>query len=491
MKTLALCLLVFCSLGIRLIRWLAWVQQKEYRLDRLWLFISSPEGQKELLRVLPTRADFARKTFKRPKLTPRLLTVALTVFLLLGGYALLVAQFVFVVQALWLQVFSVLVALGVVSVLMPLFVMVGVIPSAGMSYAAVTAMARRAQLLLVTHQPVVIGVTGSFGKTSTKQLLGYVLGGDTQVFITPASHNTLYSVCKSIVDGYKGQKYVVLEYGAYAPGEIATLAKFCPPLLAVITGFAPQHLGLFGSEEAIIKAKSELVAALKPESLVFYNAVYPQTKEIAQKGAQKNDAVLTPVLPTNCFTNIELTADGRLVLQLGSEKVTTKLLGTHYAEIAALVVTVAQSIGISQAQCAKRLAGFTPTNKFITSSVSNKGITIIDDGGTSNPQGFMSALDLLAAMQNEPKVMITPGIVDLGDKSEEIHRQLGQAAQTVVDTVLYVGETGKEAFMQGYTGDLVDSPEKCTALLHSLPSSTVLLLEGRMPGWVLAELETI
>ncbi len=484
MKTLALSLVLLGSLVIRYVRWLALVQQKEYRLDRIWLFLQSPEGRNELLRVVPKRSDFKWSTLKRPRLTARMLTVFAVSALVIFLYGCAVVWFGLSLVAVWQQLAFFLLSLLVFLCISPLFVMLGVIPSAVIAEIVVHNIARQAQKLLEKHKPVVIGITGSFGKTSTKQLLGYVLGGDAVAFITPESHNTLLSVCKSIVAGYHGQKYVVLEYGAYAPGEIATLARYCPPTMAVITGFAPQHLGLFGSEAAIIEAKSELVSALKPNSSAFYNAVYPQTKKIIEFGSREKKLTITAVDPDKLFSAIEVDGDGYLHCKSIDNTIATKLLGKQYAEICALVMAVAAELGIESSSVAKRLSSFLPTHKFITSRITKAGIRIIDDGGTSNPQGFESALQLIAQLTNTPKILITPGIVDLGTQSNPIHQELGSLASDTVDVVLFVGETGKVAFEKGLGREVISTQENIKKMMSELPIDSLVLVEGRMPGWI-------
>src|SRR5258708_10279801 len=241
---------------VRWLRWLAIVQQKEYRIDRLLSFLKSIEGQRDLSRIFPKLSDFTRTGLKRPAKTGRMLVVAFISVAIMVGVILLAEQsalteieeFIFI----WLLLY----------LLLPLWLILASVPTAIISAVITYITLMRAQQFLRQSGAMIIGFGGSYGKTSTKHLVNYILAQKFQVFMTPRSHNTKYSVARSICQSLRKQHIALIEYGAYTKGEIAYLTKWFPPQMAVETGFTLQHLGLFGNVENSVSAEAELVAAL-------------------------------------------------------------------------------------------------------------------------------------------------------------------------------------------------------------------------------------
>ena len=168
---------------VRWSRWLAIVQQKEYRLDRLFAYIKSVEGKRELLRVIPKLGDFTREGFKRPKPTTRITFV-------------LIFSSLPVAYLLWLFFVADIITASVLGVLgylcLPAVIFLAVAPSYLISEMMTVLALRRAKMLVNKSHPKVIGITGSYGKTSTKLLLAHILGGKYRVFTTPKSFNQRY-----------------------------------------------------------------------------------------------------------------------------------------------------------------------------------------------------------------------------------------------------------------------------------------------------------
>ncbi len=477
---------------IRLSRFVALAQQKEYRLDRLKLFFTTDEGLLELLRFIPGLRDFSRTGFKRPKLTARVLAVVATTLILYGlvGLALAWQLPQLTPERGWLLA----VASGALAIiLVPVFVGVSIIPSAVVAAWQTSQVLARASAVLNQRQPLIIGITGSYGKSSTKQLLAHVLRSRYTVFATPRSFNTRYSVANSIVSGYHGESIAVLEFGAYGPGEIAALASRFVPKIAVVTGITKQHLGLFTSLQHIIRAKSELVAALAGAGSVFYNDILPQVKQIVDQGLKRNrEAASISVYPASAQSMVrhlsaaKLDTLGRLSFAWGVQRVHTRLVGMHYFEILKLVIAVAAKLDVNRDQIISALETFAPSGTFISAYQLKSGARVIDDGGTSNPQGFRAALDLVAHLPGkkpEQIILVTPGIVDLGGESEAIHAQLAKLATEVVSHVWYVGQSGKDQFALQFKTEFTADQELIEDQLNRLNHDTMILIEGKMPGW--------
>jgi UDP-N-acetylmuramoyl-tripeptide--D-alanyl-D-alanine ligase len=493
MKTILLLLFLLSGTVIRYLRWLALVQQKEYRADRLWAFLSTVEGLKELIRILPARSDFTRTGLKRPRPTARMIVVTVFSFSLLLLFFLLANLLSPWMANGWQRIFTFVSSVGMAVVLMPVFVILGTLPTVLLAEARTLWELRQARKTLLSSQVKIIGITGSYGKSSTKHILRHILAQQTSVFATPRSYNARFSVAASVVEGYSGQKIAILEYGAYSKGEIAELAGWLPPDVAIITGLAPQHLALFGSLDAIVKAKSELVKALPKEGVVYYNAADLGAKSIVDAGLLARGDQLQTIA---CYadkvdiTKPALDATGKLTFYLAAEHVQTQLVGMHYLEAIALAVTVARSEGISNMTIIKALETFRPGEYMTTSYQLKNGALVIDDGGTSNPTGFIAALNLAKKLnKNRQLTLISPGIVDLGAESAKIHREIAEMGREEAQKILHVGQDGKQQFQALFKSDYYDDQEVIVDILSRLNEESLLLIEGRMPGWVLKTLE--
>lgn len=463
---------------IRWSRWLAIVQQREYRLDRVASFLRSSEGIRDLLRLLPRAKDFTRTGFKRPVRTNRILLVGLISLLFMSALYALFFRSTFVVYLLFLSVLY---------VLLPLVLFMATLPtSLAVIYATDLAL-REARANFKIAKPIVIGVTGSYGKTSTKLLMAHILTKKYSVFFTPKSHNTRLSIAKAINENYRGQKVAVLEYAAYAQNEIKELTSWFRPNIAVVTGLAPQHLELFGSMENIILAKSELINALDNKSLVFCNGQDEGAVKICKKGGSKNFIDFSGKESVVKLKHIGLTKMGTLTFVWKGHTVVTNLVGTHYLTAVQASIAVAQKLGIHELEIVAALEDFVPTESFVQLKKGSRGCIVVDDGGTSNPVGFEAALRLLSwyKKQKLQTVLITSGIVDLGEESSKIHTSLANKAKEVTDKVLYLGTHGKIEFKKVFEGDLItDEKEVKQFLKQQLNKDDVVLIEGRTPKWV-------
>src|SRR3990167_1038582 len=222
-------LYLFCT---RTLFWLAIWQQKEYRLDRFIAFLKdNPQSLTASLIVIA----FSKSTLNRPALTPKALLTALSTFVL--------SLFLLLLSPLPLYL-----SLPILYLLLPLVIIFSGLPLFIITQLAAIYYQNQAKNLLKRHQPLIIGITGSYGKTTTKILLSQLLSQQTSVWHSPKSYNTPLSLPRAIATGYTGQKIVVLEFAAYKQGEIARLTKLFPPRLAILTGIAPQHLANLGGK---------------------------------------------------------------------------------------------------------------------------------------------------------------------------------------------------------------------------------------------------
>ncbi|OGJ54936.1 hypothetical protein A3D11_02830 [Candidatus Peribacteria bacterium RIFCSPHIGHO2_02_FULL_49_16] len=294
---------------------------------------------------------------------------------------------------------------------------------------------------------VVIGITGSVGKTTTKELLAHLLQ-DKKPLVTPEHVNTELGVANWIIEKLcdvqqLSEQVVIIEMGAYCKGEIATLCSMTQPTIGIITMIGSQHLGLFGSQKHIVDAKGELFDALPHSGRAFINAESPFLDVLRKK--------------CQCPCNV-------------IEKKTILKNPRFNADIA---IVVAKFLGVNEQQVNEKLATFSlPKHTFSIRKQSN--ITILDDTHNSSPESFRVAIEWARIQPQKEKILLASGIIELGKESDRIHEELGTLATSVFSKALIVNSSAAKAFAKGFQKPL--SPIPCHLSSHSL-----LCCIGRIP----------
>ena len=300
----------------------------------------------------------------------------------------------------------------------------------------------------------VVGITGSYGKTSTKQILSSILSAKFRVLATPRSHNTPLGLALTINSNDLNNYDIFLaEMGARHLGDIAELCEFCPPDYSVITGICPQHLESFKTEENIVKAKGEILLGTKISAVIAPDCI------------DKFEGFACPKKAADCVDNIVCAPDGtsfNLTLGGETEKVKTKLLGAHSAHNIALAATLAFELGMSLNEIAKAVAELNFVEHRLQ-LIENNGVNILDDGYNSNVKGAAAALEVLRTFGGR-KIAVTPGLVELGILEESENYALG-INLVGLDEVILVGDTLITPVRKGY---LENGGE--VAKLHIVPS---------------------
>lgn len=309
----------------------------------------------------------------------------------------------------------------------------------------------RARRNLQEIDPVVIGITGSYGKTSTKTYLAHILNGRFHAYPTPKSYNTLMGVCTAINNDLAGNhsiEYFICEMGAYVPGEIREICDLVHPSISIVVEVGPQHLERFGTLENIATAKYEIVKALPQDGTAVFNADNEQIRGMIARGYPETR--LTVSLDPNSdarFVASEITErlDGLRFAVTDREtgesaEFATALLGQHNATNVLLATAVAVHEGMSLREVAQRVRTLQPAESRLARLVDAEGITIINDGYSANPVGAVSALKALALHQTGRRLLITPGMVELGELMDRENRKLGEIAAEYATDVILVGK---------------------------------------------------
>jgi UDP-N-acetylmuramoyl-tripeptide--D-alanyl-D-alanine ligase len=303
--------------------------------------------------------------------------------------------------------------------------------------------AARARLAAVG--PTVIGITGSYGKTTTKVCVGAVLGEAMPTLITPASFNSQLGVIRTINEHLEERhRAFVVEMGMYRAGDITELCELVHPTIGVLTAIGPVHLERMGTIEAIAEAKGELARALPADGHLVANGDDPRVAAIAAHVPV--DTVLYGLenpAATVRAEDIEL-ADGatRFTLVIGDERVAAQagLLGHHNVSNLLAAAAVGHLLGMSAEQIAAGLARVQPPEHRLQ-PIPNPaaGIVVIDDAYNSNPAGAAAALEVLRDHPARRRILVTPGMVELGDEEAALNERFGRQAAAVCDHVILVG----------------------------------------------------
>lgn len=336
-----------------------------------------------------------------------------------------------------------------------------------------------AKKMLKAHANVkIIGVTGSYGKTSTKYMLGRMLSEKYNVLITPGSFNTPLGVVRTIREQLKPTTQIfVCEMGAKNVGDIQEICDIVHPQMGVITSVGPQHLDTFGSVENVCKTKFELADSVRQSGgTVFLNR---DNAYIAQK-AEKMPCVTYGSGEGADFyaENISYGRNGSSFDIVGAGRrisVTTGLLGGHNVLNTVCAAAVAVQLGLSDAQIKYAAAAAKPVEHRLELKPFINGAVLIDDAYNANPEGCLEAVRVLGQFDGMKKIIVTPGLVELGEKEYECNYQLGLAAAQVCDVIVLVGE--KRAIPMA---DAVKTTAFDETQLHIVPSfaDAMKLLRG-------------
>ena len=302
--------------------------------------------------------------------------------------------------------------------------------------------------------PKIIGITGSYGKTTTKSFLRDILSLRYQTYATPKSYNTLMGISlainRDLADDYRTE-YFISEMGAYVEGEIARICRLTPPDIAIITEIGPQHLERFGSLENIKRAKYELVSNLPADGIAVFNWDNPYIREMVAAGHPTTRLTVSRAVSldearerqiTWLASDISESLSGitfRAIHVPSGEgaQVITGIVGEHNVTNLLLCIALAHNEGIPLRDIALRIRGLKPAESRLVTETTAAGITIINDAYSANPQGVVSALKVLRLHDAGKRLLITPGMVELGELQAGENEKLGLlAAKSATDIIL-------------------------------------------------------
>ena len=341
----------------------------------------------------------------------------------------------------------------------------------------------------------VIGVTGSYGKTSTKNILYEVLSGKYNVYKTPANYNTPYGLMITInnyLDKYND--YFIAEMGACKVGEIKELCNLVHPKYGIITRIGLAHLETFGSEENIMNTKFELIESLPSDGIGVLNKDDPKQVDYKIKNDCKIIWIGIDNKNVDCYAkDLNLTYKGtKFNVKFKGEKeeypFETKLLGRNNIYNILASIALGKELGMKISDLQKAVRGVKPIEHRL-SMLKYYDINIIDDSYNSNPMGCKMALEVLKMMPGK-HLIVTPGMIEVGEKEDEVNREFGHQIASSTDEVILIGEEKTKPIYEGlldmnYPKDKIhilnDVKEAFPLMLKLKGQDTYVLLENDLP----------
>lgn len=306
----------------------------------------------------------------------------------------------------------------------------------------------RAARRLQAAAPMVVAITGSFGKTTTKEYARHLLAGSRHVVASPASFNNRLGLARAINEGLDaGVQVLIAEMGTYGPGEIADLCRWIPPEIAVWTAVGPVHLERFGSVEAIARAKAEILGGARVAVANWDDPLVRREVE-ARPGLR-----VVRCSAASADAEVSVLAEGDdLVVRVAGEEAGRLPAGTVFPMNVACAAGVAHALGVAAARIGERLGSLPRPQHRGVQGRSDAGVLIIDDTYNSNPTGARAAVERLVAAAAGRTVVVTPGMVELGRTQAAENRDLAAFAASRVHDLIVVGRTNRRALLAGGRG---------------------------------------
>ena len=294
--------------------------------------------------------------------------------------------------------------------------------------------------------PTVVGITGSFGKTSTKNHLADLLRVDGDTVATPKSFNNRAGLSRAINEGLiDGTRVFIAEMGTYGPGEIAELCAWCPPAISVITAIGPVHLERMKSLDTIESAKFEITTSA---AAVVVNVDDERLRHWPARLAGKTVRTAGSVQPADVQVRVE--GDHWVVVIDGESLATIAPIASVQPTNVACAIATALLLGRSATELMARLDAIAPVANRANVVTAASGVVVIDDTFNANPASAAASLRLLADRAvTGRRVVVTPGLIELGPEQYRENRALAAAVRAMGAELVIVQRTNAQALSDG------------------------------------------
>lgn len=339
--------------------------------------------------------------------------------------------------------------------------------------------------------PTVVAVTGSVGKTTTKEMIAAVAAEAGSVLKNPGNFNNEIGLPATLFELTSKHTTAVVEMAMRGPGQIAYLANIARPRIGVITNIHMSHIELLGTLDAIADAKGELLDHLPHDGLAVLNADdayigYLRTRarcrvvSFGESESAEVRAISAGIDSAGCC-NFEVRTPR------GAFEVRIPVPGEHNIKDALAAIAVGEELGISHAGIRQALAGFKPPEKRSNVIPSRRGFVVIDDTYNASPPSVISALKTLAMMDGDRKIAVLGDMLELGDHALEAHLEVGRAvSETAVDVLLAVGQLARliargaidAGLPAGRVIEFEDSSQAAREIANAVRERDVVLVKG-------------
>lgn len=341
--------------------------------------------------------------------------------------------------------------------------------------------------------PMVVGITGSYGKTSTKYFLAKILSERFQVLMTPGSFNTLLGISSVINrDLKKHHRIFIAEIGAYVRGDVREKCEFLHPTIGILTTIGPEHVERFKTMENIVSTNYELIESLPTDGLAVMNAeneytvgLIDRTKncKVVRFGLEESVAERDRLRVTarNILTSTQgLTFEIEDLRTKETLRANCKILGRHNICNILAASAVGLEMGLSLEEVVRGISKIEAAPHRLQLLHRPGGVTIIDDAYNSNPIGASEALKALSEFKSGKKILITPGMVELGELEESKNREFGEQAAQICDYVILVGIRQTRPIQEGLQARNFPSDRLfvCQDLNEALEQMNKLVVSG-------------
>jgi len=490
-------------------------QLKEYRPDRLKDFLGTVSGKKFIfsykiivrpilffllflisptatilalifsLDILGSLIKLGRHRFNRPKFTAKVILI-LAAAIMIEGAILSVAVVYPLILILAISRF-IIISLSVL--------LVNLLTGLAKKYYYKQAAEKMASYKNLT----VIGVTGSYGKTTVKNFLDQMLSSKFKTIKTPKNINTEFGVAKFILNTDFSQIDIfIVEMGAYKIGEIKLVSSIVKPKIGILTAINEQHLPLFGNIKNTQTAKYELLRSLLADGLAITNSDNEYCREfIPELKCQVKTFGQSAEFKPDCLISNIISGSGGLEFRATPDyEIKTNIIGNHNAMNIAPVILAAEHLGFSKTEIEKQAEKFKLPEA--TMEVIKYGASVvIDDSYNANPASFAAALKFLATYKiNGRKIVVSRGMIELGQASTAAHETVGRLISETADEFIIISPDSVAAFKSGAVNSnlkiitMFDQKKLLEYIKKNKNQTNLILFEGRMPEIIKKEIKS-
>src|SRR3990167_1710243 len=325
-----------------------------------------------------------------------------------------------------------------------------------------------AALKVKNSNAVFIGITGSYGKTSTKEFLFQILSHKYKVGKTEKNYNSEIGVALSILKNLKSDtEYFIAELGAYKKVEIKTICGIIHPKYGILTAIGNQHLNLFGSKKNLIEAKSELLEVLPPDGVAFINKNIREWKYFSNKTKAEKEYFSIDEIPPDIKTNLP---------------------GRHNLQNLLPCIALASHLGLDRSVILETIMNLKPIQDRLTQKKGPNESMVLDDSYSSNVEGFIAAINAAGQINSTHKLIISRGLIELGEEKKTSYQKIVDEINKSNLTLLTTDALFKKLDTRNKVVAFQNEGKLLNYVKEKSDKNTLIVIEGRFEPKILKSL---